>query len=352
MIVNHLKNNKLKYYLFTFLSAFIISCGTEKNKDIKTETDYSLAPNTLQLRETFNEEDLAVKEYLNEQLKPIRENFKRINSITNWTTIDTKELWDTTEGGEAKYHYQNGQLEKITTRHFGETFQQLTEYYLMNGQLSFVFEKLYKYNRPIYYDTTAMKDNNDTEEFDFDNSEIIEDRSYFENSKLVHKIEGGNSGAPYTANYLIEEEKRIIEDFNNLIKYILSDFSSEFIDLTMIKLSDPIFADFNGDGFKDKATFKIDNKTSGIIIEHGKTNEVIKIGFGKKFAHLTEFNWVDFWGLVKDIESYEIVIEDNEIIGGRKVILENPSILVRKEEAGGGLVTYKNGKYQWIHQAD
>ncbi|MCH6199770.1 hypothetical protein MMU07_09270 [Aquiflexum sp. LQ15W] len=345
-------NHKLIYYLFTFLSTFFISCGTEKNKAIETETDDGLPPNTIQLRETVNEEDLDVNEYLTERLKPIRENFKRINSIKDWTSIDTQELWDSTEGGEAKYYYQSGQLEKIITRHFGETFQQLTEYYLMNGQLSFVFEKSYRYNRPIYYDTIVMKENNDTEAFGFDISEIIEDRSYFENSKLLHKIEDGNNGASYAADYLIEEEKRMIGDFNYLIKHILSDFSSEFRDLTIVNLFDPIFADFNGDGYKDKATFKKDNKTSGIIIEHGKTNEVIKIGFGEKFAHLTEFNWVDFWGLVKDLETYEIVIEDSEIIGGKKVMLENPSILIRKEEAGGGLITFKNGKYQWIHQAD
>ena len=73
---------------------------------------------------------------MTERFKQIRANFKRINSIANWTNIDTKELWETTEGGEAKYYYQNGQLEKIVTLQFGETLQQLTEYYLMNGQIT------------------------------------------------------------------------------------------------------------------------------------------------------------------------------------------------------------------------
>jgi len=191
---------------------------TETQTDLGSVSVDSLQPDTIQLRETFNEEDLPVNEYLTERLKPIRENFKRINSFTNWTFIDTKELWETTEGGEVKYYYQNGQLEKIVTRHFGETFQQLNEYYLMNGQLSFVFEKTYKYNRPMYYDTTAMKENNDTEAFDFEKSEIVEDRSYFENGKLLHQLNNQDCGSPFADDYLLEEQKRIKTDFEKLIK--------------------------------------------------------------------------------------------------------------------------------------
>lgn len=202
----------------TLLTALIFSCGTDNNAELHSDSVDSLQPDTIQLRETFNEEDLPVNEYLTERLKPIRANFIRINSITNWTSIDTKELGETTEGGEARYYYQNRQLEKIVTRHFGETFQQLTEYYLMDGQLSFVFEKSYKYNRPMYYDTKAMKENNDTEAFDFDKSEIIEDRSYFDKGKLLHQINNQDGGSPFADDYLVEEQKRIKTDFEKLIK--------------------------------------------------------------------------------------------------------------------------------------
>ena len=130
------------------------------------------------------------------------------------------------------------------------------------------------------------------------------------------------------------------------------DLNYEFKEATIFKLTDTISADFNGDGNADQAIFKKENETSGIIITHGETNQKIKIGFGEPFAHLTQFNWVDYWGLVNDSESYEIVIEDAEIIGDREVKLDNPSIVVRKEEVGGGLITFKDGKYIWIHQAD
>ena len=199
--------NKLTFYTFTFGALIFFGCGTDNNKKITTidniETSVkvdSLKRDTVELKETFNQEDLPVNEYLTEKLKPIRANFKRINSIAKWTIIKTKDIWETTEGGEAKFYYLNGQLEKITTRHFGETFQLLAEYYLLKGQLSFVFEKSYKYNRPFYHNSKAM---NDTETFDFEKSEIIEDRSYFDKEKLLHQLNNQDCGSPFAVDYLL-----------------------------------------------------------------------------------------------------------------------------------------------------
>jgi len=218
---------KLAIYILTFLvltscrqsnsehTTTTVSDNTTTNKNDLTAR--SLLHDTVVLKETSNEEDLHVNEYLNDRLKPIRANFKRINSITNWTNIDSEELSESTEGGEAKFYSQNGQLEKIITRHYGETFQLLTEYYLLNGELSFVFEKRLKYNRPLYYDTKAMKENNDTEAFDINKSEIIEDRSYFENGKLSHQINNQDCGSPFADYYLLEEQKRIKADFDKVI---------------------------------------------------------------------------------------------------------------------------------------
>ena len=64
---------------------------------------------------TDNLQDSTVSKSLSDKLNLIRENFKRINSTTNWTSIVTKSLWESPEGGEIKYYYQNDQLEKIVT---------------------------------------------------------------------------------------------------------------------------------------------------------------------------------------------------------------------------------------------
>lgn len=128
---------------------------------------------------------------------------------------------------------------------------------------------------------------------------------------------------------------------------------SGFEKATLYKLTDTITADFNGDGLLDKAIYKKENETSGIIIIHGKTNDQVKIGFGKQFAHMTDFNWVDYWELFEGTVTSETTFKDDgDILGSKKVKLQNVSIFIGRHEEGGGLITFKNGNYEWIHQAD
>lgn len=137
----------------------------------------------------------------------------------------------------------------------------------------------------------------------------------------------------------------------------VNDYQKEYVNgfekSTLYKLTDTITADFNGDGIVDKAFYKKENKTSGIIIKHGQTNAEFRIGFGKNFATWKDFdcNWVDYWGLVEDKETSETTFtEDGDVLGSKEVQLQNPSIVLGADEVGGGLITFKNGKYEWIHQ--
>lgn len=174
---------------------------------------------TISIKESFNEDDMNTNEYLKNRLKPIQVNFKRINSITKWTSIKKKSIeGESAEGGEATYYYKNKRLEKIMARHYGETGQVLIEYYLLNGNLSFVFEKDYKYNRPLFYDEKAMKENNDTEAFDFEKSEITETRNYFEKGSLIHIVNSQDCHAPFSGKYMNEEDKRMKDDFKRLLR--------------------------------------------------------------------------------------------------------------------------------------
>lgn len=191
--------NKLIYQILAFSIFFSFSSATGVQKTFSRDSNSTFVsihcnfePDTLYLRETSNEKDIPVNEYLTDKLKPIRENFNRINSISNWTYIDTHKLRKTTGTGEAKFYYQNGQLEKIITRHFGDRSQHLTEYYLLNKHLSFVFEK----------------------------SEILEERSYFENGYLIHKIESDDCGASFSNEFLLQEQQRIKSDYTKLIDFI------------------------------------------------------------------------------------------------------------------------------------
>lgn len=206
------------FYTLLILIAFVTLIHAETYTNDMGKL-FSIQSDTVKIKESFNQDDTSVNEFLADRLKPIRSNFKRINSIKKWSSIKKKDIeGESAEGGEAVFYEQKGRLEKITARLYGEMGQVLTEYYLLNGKLSFVFEKIYTYNRPMFYDAKAMKENNDTEAFDFKKSEIEENRNYFEKGKLLHAINSLDCGAPFSSDYIAEEEKRFSESFQKLLK--------------------------------------------------------------------------------------------------------------------------------------
>jgi hypothetical protein len=152
----------------------------------------------------FSKEDIVEKE------KEVRKKFKRINSTKNWDKIEEVDIWKTLEGGIATFYFKNENINKIHIRNFGETFQSVQEFYLENDNLFFVFEIEYRYNRPMYYDTTMMLENNDNQIFDFDESTITETRHYFENKKLVRQISNQDCGAPNSQGLRNSEENRLL----------------------------------------------------------------------------------------------------------------------------------------------
>lgn len=84
-----------KYYptvIYLFLSAF--NPGYSQNTKINTskEKQGTTRYDIIKARASFNKEDLPVNEYLTDKLKPIRENFKRINSIEKWHSIKQRDL--------------------------------------------------------------------------------------------------------------------------------------------------------------------------------------------------------------------------------------------------------------------
>lgn len=210
---------KNKYLQSLFILLITFHLGYAGSCSPKMAAFSVIQKDTTRIKESHNEEDIDTNEYLKDRLKPIQANFKRINLITQWTDIKKKNIeGESTEGGEAAYYYKNNRLEKVIVRHYGETRQALIEYYLLNGKLSFVFEKDYHYNRPLFYDAKMMKENNDTEAFDFNKSEITETRNYFENGSLLHIVENQDCGAPFSGDYMREQDKSLKDDFKRLLK--------------------------------------------------------------------------------------------------------------------------------------
>ena len=144
-----------------------------------------------------------------------------------------------------------------------------------------------------------------------------------------------------TSNNLIIHQKE--ESDNNL---------GGFTKYKEYQLDDTIRLDITGDGINENIYF-VDSTCRHLIIE--KNNKTFDYGCNT----LQELNkipnsmgWVDYWCIVYDATTFEVLIEGGEIIGDTTVKLESPSLYIGKQEAGGGIIHWKQDDFWWIHQSD
>lgn len=206
---------------FVCLAAICVSSCNPKATTETTQAVPETLTDTLTEQSKLNKLDTIPDEYLFNELEPIRKNRNQIAAIQSWSSIKKKELPGSTEGGEAYFYFKKNELQKIKSVYFGEMGQHQAVYFLKNNQLSFVVEKQIAYNRPIYYDSVSMLENNDTTTFDFNKSSLLVDSSYFKNGILIHQISNQDCGAPFSKEYLFNEQKRLQAEFDKL-KSILS----------------------------------------------------------------------------------------------------------------------------------
>lgn len=184
-----------------FVSFAIFSCNSSVSNNAETKV--------------ISENQSSSSSDFDDKMEAIRANFKRINSIKNWTVVDSVELYNSTEGGQAKFYFANKKLQKVEAIYYGETGKSVVEYYLLDSKLSFVFRKDFRYNRPIYW-----SESND-EKFDLDKSKITETRSYFYKDSLFEQIKSTENKKETLMNNLEKEQESIKKDFIELKKLSL-----------------------------------------------------------------------------------------------------------------------------------
>ncbi len=155
--------------------------------------------------------DMSYSDWVEQRTRPMKENVKRIEAIQNWTSVNTVNTGgDSTEGSYAKYYYREGTLEKVVSVQMGETGQEVTEYYLLNGKLSFVMEREY---------TAAAHGDNDNGIFDND-PEMEGTKTYFEDGKVLVQV-SQDCGAPNDKEFEQKEGERLQYDFDRLMEILL-----------------------------------------------------------------------------------------------------------------------------------
>ena len=117
-----------------------------------------------------------------------------------------------------------------------------------------------------------------------------------------------------------------------------------------LKLSDTLELDMNGNGTSEFIFWDLGNCTSLVIREAGADD--IRIGCNIQWQNnLPEtVDWVNIWYRVTEQEVFETTFDDNEILGERKVKLDNYGFYIGKAEAGGGVIGYVDGQLVYLHQ--
>ena len=149
------------------------------------------------------------------KIAQIRKDYTSTNAVKNYVVKEIEDSEKSTDGGAIKYYFQNGVVKKIVVEHFGESWNSLTEYYVKNGKVYFIFDKTEKYNVPYYVDSKWYKENEikNGEVFDKRKSKFSEKRYYFdENEKLIRYI-GENKKVVENGQKLKEIEKDILKEY-------------------------------------------------------------------------------------------------------------------------------------------
>ena len=149
------------------------------------------------------------------KIAQIRKDYASTNAIKNYIVKQIEDDEQSIEGGIVKYYSQNGIVKKIVVEHYGESWNGLTEYYIKNGKVYFIFDKTEKYNVPYYVNADWYKRDNMKvgEVFDSRKSKISEKRYYFdENMKLIRYV-GENKKIVENVQKLKEIEKNVLDEY-------------------------------------------------------------------------------------------------------------------------------------------
>ncbi|RTQ50181.1 hypothetical protein EJV47_11140 [Hymenobacter gummosus] len=204
----------------SLLALLTTACGSEKQPEVKATPPPASAATALR-QDSVRQGSPATNDELSHelQLQPIRANFQSLNARKQWSRVVKRELSRSTEGGEAVFYYEGAVPVKIVARDYGETGQWLTEYYLLDGQLSFVYEQKTSYNRPFYYDSATARQNGGPA-FDPAQSTVEETRSYFADGQLIRQLRGKGVEPKPASEMLPLEQKRLLTDYNELLSIL------------------------------------------------------------------------------------------------------------------------------------
>ena len=105
------------------------------------------------------------------------------------------------EGGDLLAYFDGPSILKIAVTHYGEMGRSAEEYYYKDGQLIFVFEKVFHYNRPMTGKVVRTAEN----------------RYYFKDDKLIRWIGEDGKQSDLASEDFLAKQKELLDSSNEFV---------------------------------------------------------------------------------------------------------------------------------------
>lgn len=137
-------------------------------------------------------------------VRKINEEYASINNDSARYRKEKKEVFDqSSEGGNVVKYYDDKTLRKIVLTLFGESGKLMSEYYFMNQEVIFVYDKETIYTSPIYLGKIEVESRE-------------ENKFYFKNEKLIRWVD--NKAKVVDLMLYPEKEKEILDYIKSILE--------------------------------------------------------------------------------------------------------------------------------------
>jgi hypothetical protein len=183
--MEYIVNKKITLFILLSTYLFVASCSGQQQKEVSKKQNIMNATDSME-----------------SQIKEIRKEYARINSDSSKYKVVQKNInGESAEGGMLKKYFYGDKVQKATTIFFGETGKLTIEYYFKMGKVIFIYEKVDRYDTPIYNDKMKVKITK-------------ENRYYFNGQKLIRWI-GDDGKIRDTQSYPAKEDE-IFKDLKEI----------------------------------------------------------------------------------------------------------------------------------------
>ncbi len=224
----------MKLFYYICLLSVLVACATkpeEKVVEVAEEVIEVPQRDTIVVEEVVNEEEDSKFENIFEKheyylpfvdsIVALHRHFDSLNLWNTRDTFNTIDYFETTEGSELRVSILDS-IARYEVFLLGETRRIEDAYYFFNDTLKLYVNTDIQYNRPIYYDSAMMLENNDDEVFDPNSFEIFVEDNIVENNKIIHQL-SADCGAPNAQSYVERVEAKMFETLAIIKTVIQSD---------------------------------------------------------------------------------------------------------------------------------